>query len=444
MSPTDQPTVQPDDFNPLEPERPRTGRPQLYLVALLVAVIGGAGLFVSGFSLGRLAGATPGTGENRQQLFHAFWDAYNDVVTSYVGDVDERRLVEGAIRGVFQALDDPFSGYLTEEEYRQSLLGLSGEFEGIGAEMAARDEDQQACATIGPTCRLTVVRAIRNSPALRAGLQAGDIITAVDGTPTLDSTLELVIARIRGPKGTTVKLTIERAGEPLELAIVRDVIQRENVRSDVLASGRVGYLKIIGFTAGSSADLRQLLSELIDDQHVEALILDLRDDPGGYVQAAKEVASEFTSAPTLYWEQSAGQDPIAEQNSGGGLATDPALPMVVLVNGGTASASEIVAAALQGSGRAQLVGQTTYGKGTIQEFKELTGAGGYRLSVRKWLTPDQTWIHGAGLTPDIVIDAPAEPDAEPDTVLERAVEVVLEAAGAPVASPSAVVLRRAA
>ncbi len=215
----------------------------------------------------------------------------------------------------------------------------------------------------------------------------------------------------------------------------RDVIQREDVRSEVLADGRVGYLKVLGFSSGSAGDLHDLLHTLIVEDGVEAIVLDLRDDPGGYVDAAQKIASEFIGSGPLYWEQSATGDPVPQQPQPGGVATDPALPMVVLVNGGSASASEIVAAALQGNGRARLVGVTTFGKGTIQEFKELPGAGGYRLSVRKWLTPDQTWIHGVGLTPDVVVEAPAEPQPGTDPVLDRALEVLLEMLAAPPSVP---------
>jgi carboxyl-terminal processing protease len=225
----------------------------------------------------------------------------------------------------------------------------------------------------------------------------------------------------------------------MDISVVRDVIQREDVRSEVLADGRVGYLKVFGFSSASAADLRDQLRELIEDRGVSALILDLRDDPGGYVDAAHKISSEFVETGPLYWEQAAGEDPIARNPDPGGVATDPAIPLIVLVNGGTASASEIVAGSLQGNGRALLVGETTYGKGTIQEFKELTGAGGYRLSVRKWLTPDQTWIHGVGLIPDVEAVAPVEPQPEVDPVLDRGIEVLLDQlrdAPTPAASPA--------
>jgi len=396
-----------------------------YLALLLVAAVGGAALFFSGFMLGRLNGQTPGTGDANQELFRPFWDAYNDVSTNYVGEVDPHLLVQGAIEGIFQALGDPYSQYLTEEEYRANLGGLSGEFEGVGLQMTAL-ENGEPCATFSATCRLTVTRVIRGSPALAADLREGDIVLAIDGNSTLGSTLAVVVPTVRGPKGSTVVLSIERDGASMDVSVVRDVIQREDVRSEVLAEGRVGFLKVDGFSSASAADLRDQLRELIEDRGVKALILDLRDDPGGYVDAAHKIASEFVATGPLYWEEGAGEEPAAQNPEPGGAATDTSIPMVVLVNSDTASASEIVAGSLQGNGRALLVGEKTFGKGTIQEFKELPGAGGYRLSVRKWLTPDQTWIHGVGLIPDVEAVAPAEPQPGVDPVLDRGIEVLLE------------------
>ena len=417
---------------PSEP-RPRSARTSTLLALLVVFVLGGGALFVSGFTLGRLAGATPGTTDANQDLFRPFWDAYTDVSQNYVGEVDPHFLVEGAIKGIFNALGDPFSQYLTEEEYRASLGGISGEFEGVGLEMATQDAAGQPCDAISDTCRLRVTHVVRRSPALAAGMQNGDVVSAVDGAAIIGKTIDDVITLIRGPKGTVVTLTVVRAGSTMDVPITRDVIQREDVTSQVLADGKIGYLKIDGFSSGSAQDLHDLLTELVQTNHVQGLILDLRDDPGGYVDAAQKIASEFTSADPLYWEQTATGAPEPQHPSPGGAATDTNIPMVVLVNGGTASASEIVSAALQGNQRALLIGSRTYGKGTIQEFKELPGAGGYRLSVRKWLTPDQTWIHGVGLFPNINIEPPADQQQPNDAVLDKGIQVVLaELAGTPV------------
>jgi carboxyl-terminal processing protease len=428
--PTDEPAM-PDAVavTPQAGEPAKPGRAAVYISAILVVLLGGAGLFASGFLLGRQSELTPGTGESRQALFQPFWDAFNDISQNYVGDKDDHLLVEGAIKGLFQALGDPFSSYMTEEEYQASLTSISGQFEGIGAEMNTQDEAGAYCETISATCRLVVLKVIRNSPALRAGLLAGDMVVSVDGTATEGSTRDAMIDKIRGPKGTAVELGLDRAGEPVALSIVRDVIVREDVSSELLAGGRIGYLKINNFSGGAADDLAAQLRVLVDGGTVKALILDLRDDPGGYVDAARKIASQFVASSPLYWEQSAGRDPVAQEPIAGGVATDPAVPMVVLVNGGTASASEIVAAALQGNHRAQLVGQKTYGKGTIQEWKPLPGAGGYRLSVRKWLTPDKTWVHMEGLTPDVVVELPAEVPAGTDPVLDRAVELLSAASG---------------
>lgn len=392
---------------------------------------------MSGFALGRVASDTPGTTAERQELFRPFWNAYDDITGNYVGPVDQHLLVEGAIGGLFNALADPFSQYLTEEQYRQSLGGISGEFEGVGVELNAVDASGQSCEAASATCRVVIKSVIRGSPALKAGLLDNDVLVAIDGTSTDGMTLDDVAGKLRGPKGTAVSLTIDRDGETREFSVTRDVVQREDVESQVLSNGRVGYLKISGFSSGSAGDFHNLLGELINADHVSAIILDLRDDPGGYVDAAQKIASEFISDKPLYYEQTATSDPIPQQPIPGGVATNPAIQVVVLVNGGTASASEIVAASIQGNGRGELVGSKTYGKGTIQEFKELPGAGGYRLSVRKWLTPDLTWIHGVGITPNVNVEPPADQPANQDVVLDRGVQVVLDRLANPSATPPA-------
>src|SRR5688500_5720307 len=294
----DTPSVEPHlrpHFDPHLDQRSRDRRTSTLLALLVVAILGGGGLFVSGFTLGRLAGATPGTTDANQDLFRPFWDAYNDVSTNYVGATDPRVLIEGAIKGIFQALDDPFSAYLTEEEYRASLGGISGEFEGVGVEMTTRDGAGEPCDTISQTCRMVITRVIRGSPALDAGLQVDDFVLAVDGVATDGSTLDVVVPTIRGPKGTVVTLPIERAGQTMDVPVTRDVIQREDVRSELLAGGSVGYLKVDGFSAASAQDLHDMLGTLIETNHVEALILDLRNDPGGHLSAALSIASVFSA-----------------------------------------------------------------------------------------------------------------------------------------------------
>ena len=411
---------------PTEPRR-KPSRAGLGAVLTIVAVLAGAALFVSGFTLGQQRDLTPGTSADRQAQFQAFWDAYNKITSEYVGDYDEHKLVEGAIGGLFQALGDPYSAYMSSEDFRNSLSGISGQFEGIGAEMAARDAGGQAgCTPLSETCRLAVTGLVRDAPAEKAGLLTGNLLVAVDGTPVIGLTSDQVIAKVRGPKGTTVKLTIQRAGAaaPVEIPIVRDVIQREDVTSSVLANGSVGYLKIDGFSSNAAGDFKEHLQRLVETARVKKVILDLRGDPGGFVDAARTIASQFVGSGPIYWEEFANGTRTPTNAEPGGIAVDPTIQLVLLVDGGSASASEIVAGALQDTGRAKLIGEKTFGKGTIQQWQELGDYGGFRLSTAKWLTPDQTWIHGDGIQPDIPVSVPADTPSEQDPVLDKALEVL--------------------
>src|SRR3954454_8080061 len=209
--------------------QPRRGiRWSTVLAVFLVVAIGGAALFVSGFALGRLAGATPGTTEDNQDLFRPFWDAYNDITTNYVGKVDRHLLVEAAIGGLFGARSDPFSQYLTEEQYRQTLGGISGEFTGVGVELNTQDASGMACETVSATCELVISHVVRNSPAQRAGIEDDDIITAIDESSTDGLKVDDVAGKLRGPKGSTVSITVDRAGAARDFSVIRDVIQRED------------------------------------------------------------------------------------------------------------------------------------------------------------------------------------------------------------------------
>src|SRR4051794_18536814 len=283
-------TAAADSDTALSGSRSNGSRYSTLIAIFLVVAIGGAGLFVSGFALGRLAGATPGTSENNQDLFRPFWDAYNDINQNYVGTVDPHLLVEGAIGGLFSALNDSFSQYLTEEQYRQTLGGISGEFTGVGVQVATEDTSGTACDTVSDSCLLVITHVVRNSPAQHAGIQDGDDIVAVDNASTSGLTVDDLAGKLRGPKGTTVAITIDRGGETKDFNVTRDVIQREDVESRVLENGRVGYLKIAGFSSGSSGDFHDALAELVNEDKVQAIVLDLRDHPGGYVDAAPKNA----------------------------------------------------------------------------------------------------------------------------------------------------------
>jgi carboxyl-terminal processing protease len=421
---------------PQQPQGPPPpSRTSIVVALFLVAVLAGSALFAAGFTLGLQQSLTPGTGESEQELFAPFWEAYRKVTTEYVGAFEPKDLVEGAIQGMFGALDDPYSSYMTSDEYRQSLQGIEGSFEGIGATMSSTRADGTGCTTLGDGCELVVEGVLPGSPAEKGGLIAGDRLTAVDDRSVEGSTLDQVVDWVRGPQGTDVRLSLVRDDKPLDITLTRDVIERSAIEATTLADGRVGWLRIDGFSSGASGELRDALEAQLAGG-VQGIILDLRDDPGGYVNAALEVASQFVADGPVYWDQYADGTTVPHEALGGGVATDPAIPVVVLVNGGTASASEIVAGALADSDRATLVGERTFGKGTVQQWHLLSGdAGGFRLSVAKWLTPDKTWVHGVGITPDVVVE-PGPPDGA-DVQLDRALAIVLAALGA-TPSPSGI------
>ena len=400
--------------------------PILQIAIVLVALLGGGALFMSGYTMGRQSAVEPGTPVSEDDAFRPFWDTYHTITDRYAGgEVDRGEIVQGAIRGMIEALDDPYSSYLTSEEYRESLQNIGGEFEGIGAEIATEGPDgTQGCATLGPDCRLVVVSPLAGSPAERAGLLAGDLVLAADGS-TLDGlTVDGALDRIRGPKGTTVTLTVQREGdEPFELPITRDIIQQEEVETRVVG-GDIGYVRLNGFSDRGADELGEALREHIDGGRSK-LILDLRGNPGGYVTAARDVASQFIASGPIFWEQEASGKQTSTDAAPGGAATSEDIEVVCLVDRGSASASEIVAGALQDTGRARIVGETTFGKGTVQQWQELTGEGGaFRLTIARWLTPDKRWIHDVGIEPDVLVEIPEDPGVGEDPFLDRAVELL--------------------
>ncbi|HYN48864.1 MAG TPA: S41 family peptidase [Candidatus Nanopelagicales bacterium] len=416
----------------------RRGVAPLQLALATVALLAGAALFLSGFSLGARTATTPGTPAADAELFAPFWDAYESITKSYVGDVDREKLVQGAIDGMIGALDDPYSSYMSPEELQRARESIGGEFSGVGAEVTTRPTDpaSETCATIGPACRLVVVAPIDGSPAERAGLRSGDVITAVDGRSVDGETLDEAIARIRGPKGTEVVLAVVRDdGAPFEVAIVRDTIVSRQVETRELAGGSVTYVRVAGFSDNAARQFESAI-RAARDTGVTKFVVDLRDNPGGYVTAARSIASQFIGEGPLFWEEAADGTQVATNAERGGAATGAEIRMAVLVNGGSASASEIVAGALQDTGRGTLVGEKTFGKGTIQQWVDLTAeSGGFRLTIAKWLTPDKRWIHQEGLQPDVALPAGGAGTGEPgptgDPYIDAALEVLDAAARLP-------------
>jgi carboxyl-terminal processing protease len=415
-------------IGPVSPARrsARTGA-ALGLATVVVAVMAGAALFMSGFWLGGRDLTQPGTPPSDDQLFEPFWNTYQTIVNRYAGgEVDKAKIIQGAIKGMIDALGDPYSSYLSPDDFKNSLQGISGQFEGIGAEIGPVNDagETSDCATLGPDCRLVIIAPIEGSPAQKAGLRPGDVVSAVDGSGLDGLTLDDARNRIRGKKGTHVRLTIEREAQaPFDVTITRDVIQQQEVIARDLADEQVGYIRLTGFSTTGARDVHtELAADLAAGR--KKIILDLRGNPGGFVEAARDVASEFIADGPVFWQENADGTKTPTDATGNGAATDPAIQVVVLIDRGSASASEIVAGALQDRDRATVVGETSFGKGTVQEWTPLDGAGGFRLTVAKWLTPDQRWIHKVGVVPDVEVEVPADVAAGEDPVLDRALEVL--------------------
>jgi carboxyl-terminal processing protease len=361
------------------------------------------------------ANATVAPAADRETLFAPFWEAWDIVHREFVDQpVDDLVLMRGAIRGLLDALGDEHTAYMDPEEYSQANIPLQGEYEGIGAWV---DTEAQF---------LTIIAPMPNSPAERAGLHPGDEIVGVDGQDVTGLDGSLVIRRVLGPAGTKVVLSIRREGEPqdFDVEVVREKIAVPSVESRMLDSG-IAYVRLYSFSESTDRDLRQALSELLA-QAPQALILDLRGNGGGYLSSAVDVASEFIQDGTILTERYGdGREQIYSAN-GNGLATE--IRLAVLIDAGSASASEIVAGAIQDYGRAILVGETTFGKGSVQNWRALSGDGGaVRVTIARWYTPDSRSIQDAGLTPDILVELTQEDfDAQRDPQLDRAVEALLE------------------
>ncbi|MCK6540143.1 MAG: S41 family peptidase [Anaerolineales bacterium] len=354
---------------------------------------------------------TPG---ELQTLFVPFWEAWDIVHEQYVNQpVDDTLLMQGAIRGMMEAVGDDYTYYMDPQVYENESSSLSGEYEGIGAFVDTRGD------------YLTIVSPIEGSPAEAAGLRPGDMIIAIDGEDMTGYTPEEARQRVLGEAGTKVVLTVARAGEaePLEFTIVRAKITVPSVTGEMLDGG-IAYIDINTFGDNTTDELRAKLDELLA-QNPKGIVIDLRYNPGGYLITSVEVASEFLEEGVVLIEQYGDGSRDTYRALGNGKATD--LPLVILINDGSASASEIVAGALQDHGRAELVGTQSYGKGSVQTLAPLSNdQGAARVTIAKWLTPDGRAIESVGLTPDYLVELTEEDAANNrDPQLDKAVEILL-------------------
>jgi carboxyl-terminal processing protease len=350
-----------------------------------------------------------------QTLFKPFWEAWDLVHQQYVDQpVDDVALMRGAIKGMIDSLGDQHSSYMDPKIYTEATADLTGKtYEGIGAWVDITGE------------YLKITSPMPNSPAQKAGIKTGDLIIAVDKEDMTGIPGDVVLKRVLGPAGTNVVLTVVRKGsnQPFDITVTRAKITVPQVDGRML-DNQIAYVRLYTFGDQTAPELRRYLKDLLA-KNPKGLILDLRNNGGGWLDTAITVVSEFIKSPNVVmYEQFGDGTRTTYKAKSGGLATD--IPLVVLVNEGTASASEITAGAIQDWGRGKLVGAKTYGKGSVQHISQLKEDGGaVRITVARWLTPKERQIHKLGLTPDVVVpisDDDIKNDRDPQ--LDKAVEIL--------------------
>ena len=352
-------------------------------------LIGIVGALLLGVLVGRALVPVVQATEPYEHL-KTFTEVLAQIEKSYVEETKSIDLIHGAIRGMLATLD-PHSGYMPPDIYKEVQVETKGKFGGVGIQIGIRDK------------KLTVVAPIENTPAHRAGIQALDYISKVDGESTKDMTLLDAVHRMRGPKGTKVTLTVIREGvsEEIVIDLIRDEITIQSVRGQILEDD-IGYLRIAQFQEQTAQEQKKVLDEL-QTKGMSSLIIDLRNNPGGLLSAAVGVTEQFIPADRVVVsiKSRQGQKEEYRANAGDPL-TD--IPIIVLVNAGSASGSEILAGALQDWGRAVVVGTQTFGKGSVQTILPLSDGSGLRLTTAQYFTPDDRSIHGTGIMPDIVVE----------------------------------------
>jgi carboxyl-terminal processing protease len=391
-------------------------------IAILLVGFFGAGLvggyvghdvihnIANGASINTVNGGS--TSSSTDQLFTPFWESWKIVHDQYlVQPVDDQKMMQGAIRGMMDSLGDPHSSYMDPIQYSDATAPLEG-YSGIGAWVNTEGEF------------LTITEPMKGSPAEAAGLKVGDQIIKIDGVDMKGTVAELARQKVLGPAGTQVVLTILRNGveQPFDVSITRQQITIPSTEYKML-DNQIAYVRLNAFSNSTGDELNAALKDLMA-QNPKGLILDLRYNGGGYLDAAIMVGSEFIPNGVVAYEEYGDGKRNTFNASGNGIATQ--IPMVVLVNEWTASASEVVAGAMQDYGRAKLVGVTTYGKGTAQNWIPLSNnEGAIRVTIARWLTPNERNVTGTGLTPDVEVKiSDADAKAAVDTQLNKAIEIL--------------------
>lgn len=348
--------------------------------------------------------------------YNLLWQALEVLNTKFIDKpVDQKKILYGAIAGAVSAAGDPYTSFFDPQQYKDFKTELGGTFDGIGAEVGLKDGS------------IVIIAPLDESPAVKAGVQAGDILLKINNEPVEGLTLEQAVTRIRGPKGTSVVLTIfrQKTSQQLEFKIVRQTIDVKSVKYEIknVNGKNISYISIQRFGDDTSTRFKEAVSQARSN-NVSGIVLDLRNDPGGYLDTSVEIAS--------YWVEP-GKTVVSEERSDGttfnysarGNNSLSAIPTVVLINAGSASASEILAGALRDYGFAQLVGVKSFGKGSVQELVDLPENTAIKVTIAKWLTPKGTNINKNGLEPDIKVERTQEQfDAGQDPQLDKALELL--------------------
>ncbi len=401
-------------------------RPSRAVVTLLTLVLVGSS-FSTGWFLGKQQGirSVVPEGEGRvtnQDLppasasedvdFGQFWDVWNLVKENYYRQpVSDKDLFYGALAGMVEGAGDPYTVYFDPDQAQDFQDALSGTFSGIGAEIGLRDE------------MLVVVAPLEDSPAQRAGILAGDTIWAIDGTETSGMSVEEAVTMIRGEVGTQVTLTVSHDGiaEATDIVITRDTITIDSVKWEISEDG-IATVSLYEFNGDTSALFNEAMNDLLS-KNARGIILDLRSNPGGLLSTAIDVASAWVGYQPVVLEK---EQDDTHSFSGVSAPRLQGIPTVVLVDGGSASASEIVAGALQDYGLATLVGTQTFGKGSVQDYRSLADGSAVKITIAQWYTPNGRTIHEVGITPDTIVEYTKEDaDAKRDPQKEKALEILL-------------------
>ena len=362
-------------------------------------------LAVAVFVIGFMAGGMTELGKTNavalgavDEAFEPFWDAFSIIESRYVDAVDIETLVDGAIDGMAASLNDEYSSYFRQPETCEKMTDFSGRFSGIGVMIR----------TIQETGETEVVSVIPNSPAEDAGVMPGDVFYEVDGESVAGMTQAELTAIVPGASGTAVTIIFRRGDELVSYDIVRDVFTVPNVSHQIVGDN-ITHLTMLGFNEASRSQLDDAL-KAVDINRGNGLIFDIRGNPGGTLSSAIEVGSAFIADGVLLRQVS--RDQSEEVTRASGSYANIAVPVVVLVDETSASASEVIAGAMQDYGAATIIGETTFGKGTVQNIPELSNGDCVRITVKRWLTPNGAWIHQQGIRPDIIVEWDPESDGD--------------------------------